>query len=186
MSYLWDGKKDFSGQIFKGNFYVDENITSLKGCPEIIKGNFYLKNSKIKNFLHSPKIIDGEMWIYYCNNLTSFYNFPEYVNKLYVSHCDNLVSLKRIKKINYMELYHCKKLKIIDNLPKKFDFIFIETKVEDINMNVVLDLIKNKQIRKLTIYGSDNFELKYKNKKKLIRKLLKYKNINNIKNLFFQ
>jgi hypothetical protein len=40
MTYTWDGKEDLSGQIFEGDFYIDKNVTSLKGCPKEIKGNF--------------------------------------------------------------------------------------------------------------------------------------------------
>ena len=70
-------------KIWDGNFYGDaRNFTSLKGCPEEIKGNFNCSfNTNLTSLELGPKIVDGDYWCHYCN-ITSLQNIHRYTHKI--------------------------------------------------------------------------------------------------------
>lgn len=114
----WDLKSllDFPYQFSKVNGLFncsDNQLTSLKGCPEIVE-NFSCTNNQLKNLQYSPKKIDG--WydcsdnqlvtlkgcteiifnVFDCayNQLTSLEDGPKAVKKGYYCQHNQLTSLK--------------------------------------------------------------------------------------------
>lgn len=61
-----------------GNFIYNVDVTTLKGCPEIINGSFYCANSNLTSLDYGPKIVRDIC----CdnNNITSLKGFPSYLN----------------------------------------------------------------------------------------------------------
>ena len=93
-------------KIWDGNFYGDDrNLTSLKGCPVEIKGNFNCSyNKKLTSIELGPKIVDGDYCCHYCD-LISLKGSPEEINGDFdCSVNQNLTSLEfgpKIVKGNY-------------------------------------------------------------------------------------
>ena len=64
----------------KGNFSCGWNeLTSLKGCPEVVCGGFTCNSNKLTNLKSCPKTVNGS---FYCfnNNLTSLKDCPEVIH----------------------------------------------------------------------------------------------------------
>ena len=77
----------------KGYFNCsDNNLNSLKGCPEIVKGSFFCDNNKLTSLKYSPKFIKGN---FYCENnkLISLEGGPKEVDSYYCNR-NNLKTLK--------------------------------------------------------------------------------------------
>jgi len=80
------------GKIF-GKFNCSwNNLTSLKGCPEIVNGDFWCSNNNLKDLKYSPKIVNGYFW---CsnNNLKDLKYVTEIINGDFWAINNNLKSL---------------------------------------------------------------------------------------------
>ena len=76
-----------------GYFDCSENLlTSLKGCPEIVDGNFYYNYNKLKTLKGCPEIVG----IFNCsyNRLESLEGCPQIINKDFYCNHNKLTSLK--------------------------------------------------------------------------------------------
>ena len=59
-------------------FLCSTDITSLEGCPEIVRGVFYCNNTKITSLKGAPKIVGGSFYCSY-TSITSLEGAPEEV-----------------------------------------------------------------------------------------------------------
>lgn len=111
MTFLdWYGT-DLTGQTFEGTLDCScEDLTSLKGCPEVVNGGFDCSFNKLTSLKHSPKIVNGG---FYCsgNEITSLEYGPELVEGLYYCYDNNLTSLNGI----------CYSKDIVSDFPNKVD-----------------------------------------------------------------
>ncbi len=63
-----------------GDFYCGNNqLKSLKGCPQSIGGHFYCSNNQLKSLEHCPQSINKNFFCF-TNKLTSLEYFPEKIN----------------------------------------------------------------------------------------------------------
>jgi hypothetical protein len=70
MGYIWDGSEDWTGKTFDGDFQVNGKVSSLKGCPKVIKGDFNCSaNKNLKSLEGSPEIVEGFFDCSICYNL---------------------------------------------------------------------------------------------------------------------
>ena len=166
MEYTWDGKEDWSGKTFKGDFTVGENVTSLKGCPEIIKGWFTCNGCKeLLTLEGSPEIVEGSFDCSNCNNLTSLKGIPKEIGKTFKC------------------IYNFSNELIIDAVPHKLGFNFNEVALKlnsplfeidnfkSVSKDVIFELSK---IKNLEDYLSMNLFLHIKKEIILIKKIKYY------------
>ena len=126
----------------KGNFtFNNNNLISLKGCPEEVGGDFNCgNNSKLTSLEYSPKKVGGGFYCYRCK-LTSLKYSPQYVGSDFLCDSNKLVSLDGCpEKINgkftcidnkltslkgspteIMDSFYCDNNEIVtlENMPKK-------------------------------------------------------------------
>ena len=78
----------------------DNDLTTLEGCPKIVRGWFTCSSNKLTSLEHSPKIVEGDFGCWYNHHITSLEGLDDtYINEmLYVRHCNNLYSLKGFPK----------------------------------------------------------------------------------------
>jgi hypothetical protein len=70
---------DWTGKIFFGSINVkNKGLTSLKGCPKIIKGNFDCSYNKLKTLKYGPEIVEGHYDCHH-NILKTLKNGPKEV-----------------------------------------------------------------------------------------------------------
>lgn len=72
-------------------------LTSLKGCPNHITGDFYCNDNEIDTLIGGPSIVDGD-FICNRNNLTTLEGSPEKVGASFFCPENRLTSLKGITK----------------------------------------------------------------------------------------
>lgn len=88
----WFGS-DLTGQTYEGLLYCSDNrLTSLKGCPEVVNGNFSCSNNRLTSLEHCPKVVNGHFSCSH-NQLTSLEYGPEVVDGVYYCKFNNLTSL---------------------------------------------------------------------------------------------
>ena len=153
--YEWDGKEDLSNKTIEGDFRVKENVTSLKGCPKIVKGNFDCSKSKITTLEGAPEIIGGHLYCRNCENLISLEGAPKEVGEEFsCSYCGNLKSIKGISKKIGKRFFalNCNKL-VVNDVPIKLGYNYDDMKgrlLMGINRFVSIDtifLIKLSQVK---------------------------------------
>jgi hypothetical protein len=78
--------KDLPGYPFddphNGDFSCsNKQLTSLEGCPQVIKGDFYCSDNKLKSLQYCPQIVKGD---FYCsdNKLPSLQNIHKYCKQI--------------------------------------------------------------------------------------------------------
>jgi hypothetical protein len=77
-----------------GNFSCSfSNLTSLKGCPELVGGSFFCSYNKLTSLEGSPESVGGNFNCYY-NKLTSLEGVPESVGGDFFCYRNNLTSLE--------------------------------------------------------------------------------------------
>ena len=124
-----DGSIDVDGDVFlskrgleripvkfrkvTGNFYcLDNELSSLEGCPEKVDGYFYCYNNNLTSLEGGPERVGGD---FHCgrNNLTTLKGCPErvggdfhcYENNLPKHIMDNpIAELERINRNNKLEI----------------------------------------------------------------------------------
>jgi len=95
--YWWTvtmGKKDIEGVDCKRGIDAScEGLTSLRGAPRSIDGNFYCSDNRLTSLEHCPKRVAGS---FYCkeNRLTSLEHCPTNVGGGFYCHRNNLKSLE--------------------------------------------------------------------------------------------
>lgn len=83
-----------SPQVVEGDYNCAYcNITSLEGMPSIIKGSFYCSGNKITSLKYGPKEV-GENYNCNHNKLTTLEGAPNKINDLFICNNNNLISLK--------------------------------------------------------------------------------------------
>lgn len=95
-------------------------LTSLKGCPEEIGGDFVCCGNRMRNLKDGPKIVDGNFDISNCSQIRNLKNSPVTVGGDYLCmNCKNLESLEGITHcIQRLDVSHCinlHELKYIDH-----------------------------------------------------------------------
>jgi hypothetical protein len=78
------------------------NLTTLEGCPKVVRGDFSCSLNNLTSLENSPKIVDGICSVN--ENITSLEGLEDtYIaSVLNVSHCESLYSLKGFpKKVGY-------------------------------------------------------------------------------------
>jgi hypothetical protein len=78
--------KDLKGYPFKDPFNdvfscADEQLTSIKGCPQIVKGDFSCSYNNLQSLQYCPQIVKGD---FYCtgNKLQSLQNIHKYCKQI--------------------------------------------------------------------------------------------------------
>ena len=91
--------------IIRGNFSIDmnANITSLRGCPKLVKGDFQCSRTSIKNLIGGPKDVKGKYICSVIPTLESLEGFPKHIGE-YVA-CNNKAGLtmKDVPKGSHIE-----------------------------------------------------------------------------------
>ena len=107
---------DLTGQEYNGSIDVSESgITSLEGCPDVVKGDFLcVRNKGLSSLEFAPQTIEGDFKISYCripnliggptkvlgkyyamqSGLTSLEGAPDTVGGFFVDSNDRLKTLK--------------------------------------------------------------------------------------------
>lgn len=99
--------------IVEKDFLCNDNrLTSLKGCPEIVYGNFNISDNKLVNLNYFPKCVNKSI-ILENNKLTSLKGCPEVING------DFNCSYNLLTSLNYFPLVVKNNLYILGN---NFDF----------------------------------------------------------------
>jgi hypothetical protein len=83
---------------YDGNFSCSNNqLTSLEGCPQIVKGDFDCYNNKLQSLQYCPQIVEGN---FYCshNKLQSLQYCPQIVDGSFYVSANKLPSLQNIHK----------------------------------------------------------------------------------------
>jgi hypothetical protein len=78
--------KDLKGYPFKdpydGDFECDyKQLTSLEGCPQIVKGDFNCSVNELQSLQYCPQIVEGH-FICSSNNLPSLQNIDKYCKQI--------------------------------------------------------------------------------------------------------
>ena len=62
--YWWTvikGREDIEGKVYDGNIYgSDEDLTSLRGAPKEVKGDFWFSYNKLKSLKGCPQKVGGD------------------------------------------------------------------------------------------------------------------------------
>lgn len=56
------------------------DITSLKGCPEMVNGRFQCTLAEITSLKGGPEWVNGDYWVGNCDQLESLEGAPKYIN----------------------------------------------------------------------------------------------------------
>ena len=107
-----------------GDFSLTESkVTTLRGCPVKVGGNFECVNCKnLISLKGAPKEVGGDFECGYCPKLTSLEGAPEKIGKDFdCGYCTELKSLKGIPKIIPANFYctNCFELKSLRGAPKE-------------------------------------------------------------------
>jgi hypothetical protein len=102
--------KDLPGYPFEdpcdGDFNCNsKQLTSLEGCPKVVKGDFYCFNNKLQSLQYCPQIVKGHFYCYY-NILQSLQYCPQIVNGYLSCSFNNLQSLQYCPQI-VKGNFHC-------------------------------------------------------------------------------
>jgi hypothetical protein len=94
--------KDLKGYPFKdpynGNFdCVIKQLTSLEGCPTVVKGDFCCSDNNLQSLQYCPQIVEGDFSCSY-NNLQSLQYCPQIVKGDFHCSVNKLPSLQNIDK----------------------------------------------------------------------------------------
>jgi len=87
-----------SSEPWFDNFYCNNNnLTSLKGAPSSVAGDFGCSNNNLTSLKGAPSSVGGNFW---CtnNSLTSLNGAPSLVGSNFYCYRNNLTSLKDINK----------------------------------------------------------------------------------------
>jgi hypothetical protein len=104
---------------------VDNNLTTLEGCPKEVHGNFDCSFNRLTSLEHSPKIVKGSFYCTHNDYLTSLEGLENtYITgELHVSHCENLYSLKGFpKKVGSFRYYNTPIKPIYDTFIQECDY----------------------------------------------------------------
>ena len=105
------------------------NMTSLRGCPKEVGGNFRCNNcSKLKSLEGAPKEVGGNFNCSSCPKLESLVGAPEIVGGDFnCGYCFNLTSLEGApKKVGGgFYCYNCYNLTSLEGCPQKVDDDFV-------------------------------------------------------------
>lgn len=108
-------------QIKKNLSILGTDVTSLRCCPEIIHGDFFLFCENLKSLEGAPKIVEGYFECCECTSLTSLEGGPKSVGEYFdCSHCENLTSFKGAPEIvgSNMRCIGIPKVKSLKGFPK--------------------------------------------------------------------
>jgi hypothetical protein len=104
-----------------GTFWCDNNdLTSLKGCPERVGGGFGCWNNKLTSLEGCPKYVNGDFYCYN-NNIYTFEGIPDYthIGSGFICH-GNLVNniWELFKDHTKFEFFNdCSPIRWMDNKP---------------------------------------------------------------------
>ena len=95
--YWWtviEGHEDIEGRVYGGRIDChNEYITSLKGCPKEVEGDFHCYKNELASLEYAPQKVEGSFDCSY-NNLTSLEYAPEKVGGSFICSDNKLTSLK--------------------------------------------------------------------------------------------
>ena len=104
-----------SPEVIRGNFDVtDNNLTSLKGSPVKIFGNFSCYNNKITSLEYGPEIVTGNYDVGADNNLTSLKGAPMSVGGDFTIYGAEVTSFEHAP-ITIGKRFTCQKCKNVKN-----------------------------------------------------------------------
>jgi hypothetical protein len=85
-------------QIVKGYFYCSNNkLQSLQYCPQIVKGDFYCSDNKLQSLQYCPQVVKGNLNCYN-NDLQTLQYCPQIVKGNFNCNDNKLPSLQHIHK----------------------------------------------------------------------------------------
>ena len=194
--------KDYTGETYDGSINLNnKGLTSLKGSPKIVKGDFDCSNNELKTLKYSPKIVKGNFNCYnnklvnlkgspesvsldfYCNHnlLESLEGCPKYVGGYFNCASNKLKTLKGAPTYLYRGGFDCSynfDLKYIKYAPKMVKYNFVCTdcqKLVDIDFEfekIGLNLFMYNN-NSLSLYQKINFL--FKNAKKIRNRIFFHK-----------
>jgi hypothetical protein len=98
-------------QIVNGHFYCSNNyLQSLQYCPQIVKGSFHCSINKLQSLQYCPQIVDGNFHCYN-NKLPSLQNIHKYCKQIdgllwaytnpFKSHVLGVMLIENIKRVDF-------------------------------------------------------------------------------------
>jgi hypothetical protein len=109
-----------------GYFNLRNNkLTTLDGCPKIVRGWFICASNELTSLEHSPKIVEGNFYCGHNEHLTSLEGLENtYITgELDVCGCRNLYSLKGFpKKVGVFRCWHTPIEPIYDTFIQECDY----------------------------------------------------------------
>ena len=152
------------------------NLTSLKGCPEIVYGNFFCMSNKLTSLKYSPKIINKNFGCSY-NKLKSLKYSPVKILGSFFCNDNLLINLNDSPEIVQGGFFAANNLLSIESLKYLPE---IESNFIDILRNEKLGNLQS--INKLTELKEKLNEIfKIKEEKENILEIMNKKNLNNKK-----
>lgn len=103
----------------EGDFFINySNITSLEGCPDIVRGNFSCNGSKLETLCGAPREVSKNFDC--CNNkLISLEGAPRKVGGIFACNCNKLTNLKGMPSIIGGSIFcHSNQLTSLEGAPE--------------------------------------------------------------------
>lgn len=121
--------------FFFGTVYGDfncavNNITSLIGCPNEVKGYFYCYRNKLTSLNYCPKIIGTSFYCFNNEELTSFNNGPDSIgDRIYIDNHLLSISLSEILEytLKYPMFFKC--VSVVENPDKETTIYNLKKKI---------------------------------------------------------
>ncbi len=134
----------------EGFFACDNNqLTSLKGCPQYVSDNFFCSHNQLMSLKHCPQSING-FFHCYDNQLTSLEYFPRNISRhCYLVNNDELLKYK--KESNNIHIQNMSD----DEFINQYDFAFwnqihFQEKIKKENNQIIEILYLNDKKEKMT------------------------------------
>jgi len=145
--------------LINGNLNLEvgsltKSTISLKNCPKIVNGSFYISsNFKLKSLKGSPKVIIGDFFYGHTNKLENLEGGPQYVLGDYeIANERRVSSLKGFPEYvgGDFSIYDCNRLKSLDyylweNVKGKLDYEDSGISEKEYNRKV----LKRKKVKKI-------------------------------------
>ena len=170
--------EDLKEKMYPKTMFINhQTLTSLKGCPTIINGDFLCYGNKLKSLENRPQEVFGNFNVEY-NKLTTLEGRPQNVEKDFICSDNNLKSLKGSPIIINGDFY-CKnnKLETLENSPVNIKGNF------DCTKNKLKNLKGNLKRVSLNFYCNDNELETLEGRPKIIGELFNCLNNPKLKNI---
>ncbi len=99
--------KDLTGTMYPSNMFLNaRELTSLKGSPDAVNGDFFCSNNKLTTLKYSPKEIFGNFNVNY-NNLISLEGSPKNVEENFIMFTMRHLRSRRRGIVNHFKMFDC-------------------------------------------------------------------------------